>query len=125
MCAQCNLVTSKSNKIFMLCIYMKLCTVLRKAKQDDSELLVGLLPLSSVQEKVGTFSSTNLQIAILVVVFVYFSADCEQSLFFFRFNEGRARASVRRHDKRGRLKPSCACSHALSPRRKKERLLVV
>ena len=109
----------------MLCIYMKLCTVLRKAKQDDSELLVGLLPLSSVQEKVGTFSSTNLQIAILVVVFVYFSADCEQSLFFFRFNEGRARASVRRHDKRGRLKPSCACSHALSPRRKKERLLVV
>ena len=126
MCAQCNLVTSKSNKIFMLCIYMKLCTVLRKAKQDDSELLVGLLPLSSVREKVGTFSSTNLHVAIFGCChFVYFSADCEQSLFFFRFNEGRARASVRRHDKRGRLKPSCACSHALSPRRKKERLLVV
>ena len=53
----------------MLCIYMKLCTVLRKAKQDDSELLVGLLPLSSVQEKVGTSSSTNLHIAIVVCCF--------------------------------------------------------
>ena len=43
----------------------------------------------------GTFSSTNLQIAILVVVFVYFSADYEQSPILFRFSEGRARASVR------------------------------
>lgn len=83
----------------MLCIYIQLCTLLRKAKQDDSELLVGLLPLSSVREKVGTFSSTNLHVAIFGCChFVYFSADCEQSLFFFRFNEGRARASVRRHE---------------------------
>ena len=51
MCAQCNLVTSKSNKIFMLCIYIQLCTVLRKAKQDDSELLVGLLPFQVFEKK--------------------------------------------------------------------------
>ena len=125
MCAQGNLVKSKSNKMFILCIHILLCTVLRKAKQDDSEFLVGLLPFQV--EKVGWehFHQLICILSFLVVVFVYFSADCEQSLFFFRFNEGRARASVRRHDKRGRLKPSCACSHALSPRRKKERLLVV
>ena len=51
MCAQCNLVTSKSNKIFMLCIYIQLCTVLRKAKQDDSEFLVGLLPFQVFEKK--------------------------------------------------------------------------
>lgn len=51
MCAQCNLVTSKSNKIFVLCIYMLLCTVLRKVKQDNSELLVGLLPFQVSEKK--------------------------------------------------------------------------
>ena len=67
----------------MLCIYMKLCTVLRKAKQDDSELLVGLLPLSSVQEKVGTFSSTNLHIAIFGCCFcLLFRRLRAVSLFF-------------------------------------------
>ena len=71
------------------------------------------------EKKWEHFHQLICMLPISVVVFVYFSADCEQSLFFFRFNEGRARASVRRHDKRGRLKPSCACSHARSPRRKK------
>ena len=51
MCAQCNLVTSKSNKIFMLCIYIQLCIILRKAKQDDSELLVGLLSFQVFEKK--------------------------------------------------------------------------
>ena len=51
MCAQGNLVKSKSNKMFILCIHILLCTVLRKAKQDDSEFLVGLLPFQV--EKVG------------------------------------------------------------------------
>ena len=107
MCTQCYLVTSKSNKIFMLCIYIQLCTVLRKAKQDDCELLVGLLP-PRVREKVKTLSSTNLHVAIFGSCFCllfrypanrvsfveapllagYFSADCEQSLSFFRFSEG-------------------------------------
>ena len=35
----------------MLCFYIQLCTVLRKAKQDDSELLVGLLPFQVFEKK--------------------------------------------------------------------------
>ena len=77
MCAQCNLVTSKSNKIFMLCFYIQLCTVLRKAKQDDSELLVGLLPFQVFEKKWEHFHQLICMLPFLVVVFVYFSATLQ------------------------------------------------
>ena len=72
MCTQCYLVTSKSNKIFMLCIYIQLCTVLRKAKQDDSELLEGLLPFQVSEKKWEHLHQSICMLPFLVVVFVYF-----------------------------------------------------
>ena len=120
MCAQCNLVTSKGNKILMLCIYIQLCTVLRKAKQDDSELLEGLLPFQVSEKKWEHLHQSICMLPFLVVVFVYFFVDREQSLFFFRFSGGSARASEGRHDKRGRLKPSVTRVLLGSPRKKRD-----
>ena len=61
----------------MLCIYMKLCTVLRKAKQDDSEFLVGLLPFQVSEKKWEHLHQLICILQLLFVVFVYFSVDCE------------------------------------------------
>ena len=90
MCTQCYLVTSKSNKIFMLCIYIQLCTVLRKAKQDDCELLVGLLP-PRVREKVKTLSSTNLHVAIFGSCFCLLFRYPDRSFQISREEEGTSR----------------------------------
>lgn len=56
--------------------------MLRKAKQDDSELLVGLLPLQVFEKKWEHFHQLICMLPFLVVVFVYFSADCESLPFF-------------------------------------------
>ena len=61
----------------MLCIYIQLCTVLRKAKQDDSELLVGLLPFQVFEKKWEHFHQLICMLPFLVVVFVYFSATLQ------------------------------------------------
>ena len=61
----------------MLCIYIQLCTVLRKAKQDDSELLVGLLPFQVFEKKWEHFHQLICMLPFLAVVFVYFSATLQ------------------------------------------------
>ena len=80
MCTQCYLVTSKSNKIFMLCIYIQLCTVLRKAKQDDSELLVGLLPFQVFEKKWEHFHQLICMLPFLVVVILFTFPQTASSL---------------------------------------------
>ena len=121
MCAQCNLVTSKGNKILMLCIYIQLCTVLRKAKQDDSELLMKACCLFKCPRKSGNTFINQFACCHFWLLFLFiFLVDREQFLFFFRFSGGSARASERRHDKRGRLKPSVTRVLLGGPRKKRD-----
>ena len=46
--------------------------MLRKAKQDDSELLVGLLPFQVSEKKWEHLHQSICMLPFLVVVFVYF-----------------------------------------------------
>ena len=101
----------------MLCIYIQLCTVLRKAKQDDSELLVGLLPFQVFEKKWEHFHQLICILPFWLLFLFTFPQIASSLPFFSDFSEI--------NDKRGRLKTPCACSHARSPRRKKGKLLVV
>ena len=68
-----------------------------------------------------TSSSINLHVAIFGCCFcLFFRRPRAESLFFFRFSGGSARASKRRHDKRGRLKPSVTRVLLGSPRKKRD-----
>ena len=53
-----------------------------------------LVAFSSVREKVGTFSSTNLHVAIFCCCFCLLFRRLRAVSLFFRFSEGRTRVSV-------------------------------